>query len=230
VVQSGVDELDKSEDVTGSVGGEERDDPVSKRPRPSPDKEDRQSRKEEDPENDGDGNGEDDGEGREEEEVSSPTSGDANQLPRATVAKLIQELLPAGIACPRETRELIQRCCVEFIHLVTGEANDICERKHKRTITPEHVVEALHALGFGDYVEDAQAAAEHVQQQHREKRTVRDRSRDLQERSGLTEAQLLQQQEELFQAARQRYLSTASASMAPAPSQEAADVLDKVSK
>ena len=32
---------------------------------------------------------------------------------------------------------------VEFIHLVSSEANDICNRQLKKTILPEHVFQAL---------------------------------------------------------------------------------------
>ena len=30
----------------------------------------------------------------------------------ATVTKMIQEMLPTGISCPRETRDLLLDCCV----------------------------------------------------------------------------------------------------------------------
>lgn len=30
----------------------------------------------------------------------------------ATVTKMIQEMLPLGISCPRETRDLLLDCCV----------------------------------------------------------------------------------------------------------------------
>ncbi|EGO27375.1 hypothetical protein SERLADRAFT_382078 [Serpula lacrymans var. lacrymans S7.9] len=33
-------------------------------------------------------------------------------LPKATVAKMISELLPSDITCAKETRDLIIECCV----------------------------------------------------------------------------------------------------------------------
>ena len=57
-------------------------------------------------------------------------------------------------------------CCVEFIHLVSSEANEICERETKKTISADHVIKALIELGFEDYVQDIQEiAVEHKEQQ-----------------------------------------------------------------
>ena len=55
---------------------------------------------------------------------------------------------------------------MEFIHLVSSEANDICERETKKTISADHVVKALVELGFEDYVQEIQEiAVEHKEQQ-----------------------------------------------------------------
>lgn len=76
------------------------------------------------------------------------------------------ELLPNEITCAKETRDLIIECCVgevavchlclcgcvyapsagflaEFIHLISSEANEICEQESKKTIAPEHIISAL---------------------------------------------------------------------------------------
>lgn len=74
------------------------------------------------------------------------------------------ELLPKDIVCAKETRDLVIECCVgeqksnrliavsflisirlEFIHLISSEANDICEKESKKTIAPEHIISALKA-------------------------------------------------------------------------------------
>ena len=39
---------------------------------------------------------------------------------------------------------------IEFIHLVSSEANEICNRQLKKTILPEHVFQALQVTFF-DY-------------------------------------------------------------------------------
>ena len=33
----------------------------------------------------------------------------------------------------------------EFIHLISSDANDICEKESKKTIAPEHIISALKA-------------------------------------------------------------------------------------
>ena len=80
-------------------------------------------------------------------------------------------------------RELILSCCTEFIHLVSSEANDICNTQNKKTINAEHVLQgwsyhlstirtfsflismsqillisALDNLGYGDFRKDAEDA------------------------------------------------------------------------
>jgi histone H3/H4 len=90
----------------------------------------------------------------------------ANALPTATVQKLISELLPADLTFAKESRDLLIDCCVEFIHLVSSEANEICEKETKKTISADHVVKALVELGFEDYVQEIQEIAfEHKEQQ-----------------------------------------------------------------
>lgn len=59
-------------------------------------------------------------------------------------------------------------CCVEFITLISSEANDISEKEAKKTIACEHVEKALRELGFGDYIPDVLAVAE----EHREQLKV----------------------------------------------------------
>lgn len=34
----------------------------------------------------------------------------------------------------------------EFIHLLSSEANEICEKESKKTIAPEHIISALEVL------------------------------------------------------------------------------------
>lgn len=84
--------------------------------------------------------------GVEEEELS---------LPRASINKMIKELVclqiifrlqtfdffffatfkVPHIRVANESRELILNCCTEFIHLISSEANEICNQKNKKTIS-----------------------------------------------------------------------------------------------
>ncbi|KAJ3483319.1 hypothetical protein NLG97_g7335 [Lecanicillium saksenae] len=95
-------------------------------------------------------------------------------LPKATVQKIVTEILPpsAGVAFARESRDLLIECCVEFITLISSEANEISEKEAKKTIACDHITKALEQLGFSDYVPAVmEAAAEHKEvQKGREKK------------------------------------------------------------
>ena len=70
------------------------------------------------------------------------------------------------MSCAKETRDLIIECCVgedvphislclcltacfaEFIHLISSEANEICEQESKKTIAPEHIISALKVRSY----------------------------------------------------------------------------------
>ena len=132
---------------------------------------------------------------------------------------MIQECLPSSLSCPKETKDLIGECCLEFIHLISSESTEICEKELKKTITGDHVISALKSLGFEDYIDRVKEAfQEHSKSvKDREKKTFR------LENSGLTPEELLKSQEELFARARQRFAQQSagtepsSASMLPSP-------------
>uniref|UniRef100_A0A2P2LKE6 Uncharacterized protein MANES_01G022100 n=1 Tax=Rhizophora mucronata TaxID=61149 RepID=A0A2P2LKE6_RHIMU len=81
-------------------------------------------------------------------------------LPKATMTKIIKEMLPPDVRVARDAQDLLIECCVEFINLVSSESNEVCNREEKRTIAPEHVLTALEVLGFGEYIEEVYAAYE----------------------------------------------------------------------
>jgi hypothetical protein len=67
-----------------------------------------------------------------------------------------------GIAFNKDARDLLIECCVEFITLISSEANEISEKESKKTIACEHITKALEQLGFGDYVPGImEVASEH---------------------------------------------------------------------
>lgn len=92
-------------------------------------------------------------------DIVGKTKEDAS-LPKATMTKIIKEMLPPDVRVARDTQDLLIECCVEFINLVSSESNDVCNREEKRTIAPEHVLRALEVLGFGHYNEEVVAAYE----------------------------------------------------------------------
>ena len=92
----------------------------------------------------------------------------AANSPAATVQKIVSEILPpaTGIAFSKDARDLLIECCVEFITLVSSEANEISEKEAKKTIGCDHITKALDQLGFSEYVPAVlEAAAEHKEVQ-----------------------------------------------------------------
>ncbi|XP_012092936.1 protein Dr1 homolog isoform X4 [Jatropha curcas] len=73
-------------------------------------------------------------------------------LPKATMTKIIKEMLPPDVRVARDAQDLLIECCVE--------SNEVCSKEEKRTIAPEHVLKALEVLGFGEYIEEVYAAYE----------------------------------------------------------------------
>ncbi|KAK6195858.1 protein Dr1 [Patella vulgata] len=119
-------------------------------------------------------------------------------IPRAALNKMIKELTPS-IRVANDARELILNCCTEFIHLVSSEANEVCNKQHKKTISAEHVLNALDSLGFGSYKEEAVAVLAEAKAVAAKKRRGSSRLENL----GIPEEELLRQQQELFAKARQ---------------------------
>ncbi len=86
----------------------------------------------------------------------------------ATVQKIVGEILSgsSGIAFSKEARDVLIECCVEFITLISSEANEISEKEAKKTIACDHIIKALDQLGFSEYVPAVlEAAAEHKEVQ-----------------------------------------------------------------
>ncbi|KAI0721828.1 histone-fold-containing protein [Polyporus arcularius HHB13444] len=134
-----------------------------------------------------------------------PPSDEDLSLPKATVTKMIAELLPNDITCAKETRDLVIECCVEFIHLISSEANEICEQESKKTIAPEHIISALKRLGFESFT----AEVESVLKDHKQQQKDREKKVSKLEQSGLTEEELLAQQEALFAQSREKFRTAA---------------------
>jgi histone H3/H4 len=85
----------------------------------------------------------------------------------ATVQKIITEVLAGdqGMSFAKETRDLLIECCVEFITMISSEANEIAEKDAKKTIACEHIVKALEELGFNEYVPDLLEVAQQFKSQ-----------------------------------------------------------------
>ncbi|KNC54897.1 uncharacterized protein AMSG_10553 [Thecamonas trahens ATCC 50062] len=76
------------------------------------------------------------------------------KLPQRTIDNVIRATLEGmdlgDIKCHKEARELLNECCLEFVHLVGSEAHEVCERSTKKVINPNHVFKAMEDLGFAN--------------------------------------------------------------------------------
>ncbi|XP_050728588.1 protein Dr1-like isoform X3 [Eriocheir sinensis] len=133
--------------------------------------------------------------------IPDPQQDDELTIPRASMNKMIKELLP-NVRVANEARELILNCCTEFIHLVSSEANEICNQQQKKTINAEHILASLDRLGFGDYRADAEAVLKDCKALAAKKRRKSTRLENL----GIPEEELLRQQQELFAKAREEQM------------------------
>ncbi|MCJ1399597.1 hypothetical protein MMC11_002799 [Xylographa trunciseda] len=142
-------------------------------------------------------------------------------LPKATIQKIITEILgdKSGLTFGKDARDLLIDCSVEFITLISSEANEIAEKESKKTIAAEHIDKALRELGFPEYVSEVLAVAgEHkeqlkvstfseLQENRADELQTREKKTNKLQDSGLTDEQLLQQQQELFRSATEKYNS-----------------------
>ena len=117
--------------------------------------------------------------------------------------KIVTEILPpaSGVSFSKEARDLLIECCVEFITLVSSEANEISEKEAKKTIACDHITRALEQLGFGDYVKQVLDAAN----EHKEVQKGREKKANKFEQSGMTLEELERLQQEQFAAAAARH-------------------------
>jgi len=132
---------------------------------------------------------------------SIPSMDDDLSLPKATVQKLISELLPKDVLCAKDTRDLIIECCVEFIHMLSTEANEICEAESRKTIAPEHICGALKRLGFEQFLPEV----EEVLKDHKQQQKEREKKTSKFDKMGMTDEELARKQEELFAASKARF-------------------------
>lgn len=147
-------------------------------------------------------------------DIVGRTKEDAS-LPKATMTKIIKEMLPPDVRVARDAQDLLIECCVEFINLVSSESNDVCNKEEKRTIAPEHVLKALEVLGFRQYIEEVYAAYE----QHKIETTDAVRGGKWSNGAAMTEEEALAEQQRMFAEARARMNNGGVSASAPVPKQ-----------
>ncbi|CCK69558.1 negative cofactor 2 transcription regulator complex subunit NCB2 KNAG_0C04560 [Huiozyma naganishii CBS 8797] len=129
-----------------------------------------------------------------------PMEKDDISLPKATVQKLISEIIDDDLSFNKDAREIIIKAGIEFLMILSSMSSEMAENDAKKTIAPEHVLTALKELEFDSFIPFLEQALTEFKgtQKFRERRDSKFKN------SGLTEEQLLRQQEELFKKSRSR--------------------------
>lgn len=116
-----------------------------------------------------------------------------------SISKYLGKILPEGTKCEKSALEFLSQSCTEFIHLITTQANELCDQENKKTITPDHIVRSLKMLEFTGYVEPA---LEELERANKEKEQKPKKKKKKLEDLGIPMEQLRQEQEALFKRAR----------------------------
>jgi down-regulator of transcription 1 len=147
-------------------------------------------------------------------------------LPKATVQKIISEVLASSppttakstkspttgsganddkdshLTFTRPARDLLISSCLEFLRMLSSEANEISEKESKKTISIDHIETALTELGFGAYIPGCREVVEAAQETHKKRVGRGDRMKDLGGlRDKMTDEELARMQEELLKGA-----------------------------
>ena len=126
--------------------------------------------------------------------------GDDVTLPKATVQKIISEVLDSDLMFNRDAREIIIKSGIEFIMILSSMASEMAESDAKKTIAPEHVIKALKELEYNEFI----PLLEQILIEFKGTQKIKEKKNSKFKKSGLTEEELLQQQEELFRKSRSR--------------------------
>lgn len=121
-------------------------------------------------------------------------------LPKATVQKLITEILDDDLTFNKDAREIIIKSGIEFLMILSSMSSEMAENDSKKTIAPEHVLSALKELEYDSFV----PLLEIVLSDFKGTQRIKERRDSKFRNSGLTEEELLRQQEELFRKSRSR--------------------------
>ncbi|KAK3007579.1 hypothetical protein RJ639_013324 [Escallonia herrerae] len=73
-------------------------------------------------------------------------------IPITKLARIMRRVLPAHATISDDAKKPIQECVSEFINFITSEAIEKCQREHRKTLTAEDILYAMHALGFEMYI------------------------------------------------------------------------------
>ncbi|ORE00455.1 NC2B [Hepatospora eriocheir] len=123
---------------------------------------------------------------------------DENSLPRTTVEKIAQETLPTKCAIQKEAKVLLKDASTTFLMNLTLEAFKIQEKDKKKTLSADHICQALSKINFGEYESECRQSLEDYMEYSKLKPSKQNKLKD----SGLSLDVLHEQQLELFEKAK----------------------------
>lgn len=121
-------------------------------------------------------------------------------LPKATIQKIISEIIDPDLVFSKDAREIVIKSGIEFLMILSSMASEMAENEAKKTIAPEHVIKALQELEYNEFV----PMLEQILVEFKGSQKVKERRDSKFKKSGLSEEELLRQQEELFRQSRSR--------------------------
>ena len=125
---------------------------------------------------------------------------DDQALPKATINKMISDIIPEGLRMSNDLRELFLESCTEFVLSISSEATDISTKENKTTITPEHVISALKKLGFDDFIDECTKEMEIEKDVAKDKRIEKKKKKDM----GMSAEEAMALQAKMFAEAKAR--------------------------
>ncbi len=90
--------------------------------------------------------------------------------------------------------------------MLSAQANEICDKDGKKTITGDHIVQAFQKLGMPEYVQTAKEELKGHQQTSKVERKEK-KTKKKNKNSGMSEEELAAAQEALFNQAKERFMS-----------------------
>lgn len=92
-------------------------------------------------------------------------------LPKATVQKIISEVLESDLTFSKEAREIIIESGIEFIMILSSMASEMADKEAKKTIAPDHVIKALEELEYHEFI----PYLEQILVEHKETQRIKER-------------------------------------------------------
>ncbi|CAF9924561.1 MAG: hypothetical protein GOMPHAMPRED_003676 [Gomphillus americanus] len=145
--------------------------------------------------------------------TTSTHTDDDLSLPKATVKKIVQEIVgpTSGISLDKHAYDLLIECSVEFVTMISSQANEIAEASEKKTIATEHIERALRDLGFAEYIGPVLVAA------GEQKDALKGREKRINkiDHSGLSTEELIAMQQRLLQESAVKFQTDQAAAVVP---------------